>query len=157
MVSRKNVRNTHIGNQIRNLHGALIDIVSVINSPRRDETLIRNAEIPLDRALFPLLVVVDMYGPIGVVDLAERVGRDYTTVSRQIAKLQSLDLVERNPDTKDRRSRESVITAKGKAMTSAVDAAREKMLSRVFKAWDSRKVDEFVRLLRKFADAIKCS
>jgi DNA-binding MarR family transcriptional regulator len=155
MASREKVQNTHIGNQTRNLHRALIDIVGVINSPRRDDTLISKAAIPLDRALFPLLVLVDIYGPIGVVDLADRVGRDYTTVSRQIAKLRSAGLVERNAATKDRRSRASVVTAKGKAMTSAVEAAREKMVRRIFKTWDPQQIDEFVRLLRKFADAIK--
>ena len=57
--------------------------------------MIREAGIALDRALFPLLVVIERRGPIGVVDLAGRVGRDYTTVSRQIAKLEGLGLIER--------------------------------------------------------------
>jgi len=60
--------------------------------PQNDEALVRDAAIPLDRALFPLLVAVERFGPIGVVDLADRVGRDYTTVSRQVARLESLGL-----------------------------------------------------------------
>src|SRR5271168_727765 len=106
MASIKNVQNTRIGRQIRDLHGSLLDIVSVINRPQRDEVLIKEAAIPLDRALFPLLVVIDKFGPIGVVDLADRVGRDHTTVSRQIARLVSLDLVERKARGTDRRIRE---------------------------------------------------
>jgi len=82
MPSRKKVQNTHIGMKLRRLHGAVLDIVSVINRPQRDEVLIKEAGIPLDRALFPLLVGVGRFGPIGVVELADRVGRDYTTVSR---------------------------------------------------------------------------
>jgi predicted transcriptional regulator len=31
--------------------------------------------------------MVARLGPIGVVDFADRAGRDYTTVSRQVAKL----------------------------------------------------------------------
>jgi len=155
MASRKKVQNTHIGKQIRNLHGSLLDIVSLINRPQLDEVLIQEAAIPLERALFPLLVVIDKFGPIGVVDLADRVGRDYTTVSRQIAKLESLDLVERKVDAKDRRIRETAISAKGKLMTRAVDAARERLGRRVFETWDPRDFDELVRLMRKFADAIK--
>jgi DNA-binding MarR family transcriptional regulator len=155
MPSRKKVQNTHIGKQIRNLHGSLLDIVSLINRPRLDEVLIQEAAIPLERALFPLLVVIDKFGPIGVVDLADRVGRDYTTVSRQIAKLESLELVERKADAKDRRIRETAISPKGKLMTRAVDAARERLGRRVFETWDPRDFDELVRLMRKFADAVK--
>jgi DNA-binding MarR family transcriptional regulator len=155
MASRKKVQNTHIGKQIRHLHGSLLDIVSLINRPQLDAVLIKEAAIPLERALFPLLVVIDRFGPIGVVDLADRVGRDYTTVSRQIAKLESLELVERKADAKDRRIRETAISPKGKQMTRAVDAARERLGRRVFETWDPRDFDELVRLMRKFADAIK--
>jgi DNA-binding MarR family transcriptional regulator len=154
MTSRKKVQNTHIDKQIRHLHGSLLDIVSLINRPQLDEVLIKEAAIPLERALFPLLVVIDKFGPIGVVDLADRIGRDYTTVSRQIAKLESLDLVARKADSTDRRIRETAISPKGKAMTRAVDAARERLGRRIFETWDSRDFDELVRLMRKFADAI---
>jgi DNA-binding MarR family transcriptional regulator len=155
MASSKKVHNTHIGQQIRELHGSLLDIVSVINRPQRDEVLIKEAAIPLERALFPLLVVIDKFGPIGVVELADRVGRDYTTVSRQVAKLEDLDLVERKADGKDRRIRHAAISPKGKVMTQAVDAARERLGRRILKTWDPRDIDELVRLMRKFADAVK--
>jgi DNA-binding MarR family transcriptional regulator len=155
MASSKKVQNTHMSRQIRDLHGSMLDIMSVINRPQRDEVLIKAAKIRLDRALFPLLVVIDKFGPIGVVDLADRVGRDYTTVSRQVAKLESIDLVERKVDAKDRRIRETAIAPKGKAMTQAVDAARERLGRRIFKTWDPHDIDELVRLVRQFADAIK--
>jgi DNA-binding MarR family transcriptional regulator len=79
--------------------------------------MVRAAGISLDRALFPLLVVIERRGPIGVVDLADRVGRDYTTVSRQVAKLEGLGLVERQAAAADRRVSHASVTAKGKAMT----------------------------------------
>ena len=148
------MQNTHISDQLRRLHGAVLDIVSVINRPQRDELLIKEAGIPLDRALFPLLVLIERFGPIGVVDLADRVGRDYTTVSRQVAKLESLGLVERRDSVADRRVREAVVTAKGKAMTDLVDAARERIGRGIFETWDTHDIDELVRLMRKFADAV---
>ncbi len=155
MAPRKKVQNKLVSEQIRAFHGALIEIVSVMNRPQHDEMMVREAQIPLDRALFPLLVVIERLGPIGVVDLAERVGRDYTTVSRQIAKLESLGLVERQDSIEDRRVREAIITPKGKTMTDAVDVARERIGSEIFATWDDQEVEEFVRLTRKFADAIK--
>jgi DNA-binding MarR family transcriptional regulator len=153
MASRKRVQNTHISSQLRRLHGALLDIVSAMNRPQRDEALIKEAGIPLDRALFPLLVGIERFGPIGVVELADRAGRDYTTVSRQVAKLESLGLVERQGSAADRRVREAVISPKGKAMTDLVDAARERIGRAIFETWDTHDIDELVRLMRKFADA----
>jgi len=155
MPSRKNVQNTQMTAQLRRLHGALLDIVGVMNRPQRDEVLIKEAEIPLDRALFPLLVGVGRFGPIGVVELADRVGRDYTTVSRQVAKLESLGLVERQGSSADRRVREAVIAPRGEAMIHLVDAARERIGRAIFKTWDPNDIDDLVRLMRKFADAVK--
>ena len=155
MPSSKRVHNTHIGDQLRLLHGALLDIVGAMNRPQRDELLIKAAGIPLDRALFPLLVGVERFGPIGVVELADRVGRDYTTVSRQVAKLESLGLVKRQGSAADRRVREAIISPKGKAMTDLVDAARERIGRAIFRTWEATDIDQLVRLMRKFADAVK--
>jgi DNA-binding MarR family transcriptional regulator len=155
MASRKTVQNTHISAQLRELHRATLDIVSAMNKPQRDEVLIREAGIPLDRALFPLLVGIERFGPIGVVDLADRAGRDYTTVSRQVAKLEELGLIKRQPSKSDRRVREAAITPKGKAMTNLLDAARERLGRTIFKTWEPHDLDDLVRLMRRFADALQ--
>ena len=155
MASTKKVQTTHIGAQLRQLHAALLDIVAVMNRPQRDEVLIKAAGIRLDRALFPLLVLIERFGPIGVVELADRVGRDYTTVSRQVAKLESLGLVGRQAAAGDRRVRAAVIAPKGKAMTDAVDAARDRIGRAIFSSWDKDDIDDLVRLMRRFADAVR--
>ena len=152
-MSRR-VQNTHIKKQVRSLHEALIDIISVMNRRQGDEMMIREAGISLDRALFPLLVGIERRGPIGVVDLADRMGRDYTTVSRQVAKLETLGLVKRHAGEADRRVSEATITATGKAMTDAVDRARERIVGSMFASWDDRDIEELIRLMRKFADAM---
>lgn len=154
MASTKKVQNTHIRSHLRELHGALLEIVGVMNRPQNDERMVREAGIALDRALFPLLVGIERFGPIGVVEMADRVGRDYTTVSRQVAKLESLGLVKRHENSADRRVKEAAITPKGKAMTDLVDTARERMGLAIFENWNARDVSEFVRLMRKFADAV---
>lgn len=154
MPSIKRVQNAHIREQVRALHEALVDIVGVINRPQGDEMMVREAGISLDRALFPLLVIIERRGPIGVVDLADRVGRDYTTVSRQVAKLESLGLVKRQTAAADRRVSQAVVTEKGQSMTEAVDRARERLVGAMFAKWDERDVAELIRLMRKFADAI---
>lgn len=155
MPAKKNVQDTHMSARIRALHGALLSIVHVINRPEGDDRLIGEAGISLDRALFPLLVVVERFGPIGVVDLAGRVGRDYTTVSRQLAKLESLGLVERRTGGEDRRVREAIVTSKGQAMTDALDAARVRLGRKLLANWEEKDLDELVRLLQKFARDIE--
>ncbi len=154
MTSDRNVQDAHISSQLKILHGALLSIASAMNRPQRDEAMIKEAGIPLDRALFPLLVGIEKLGPIGVVDIADRVGRDYTTVSRQVAKLEELGLVQRESSAADRRIRMASVTAKGKGMTNLVDVARERMGRKIFSSWKQADMDELVRLMRKFADAL---
>ena len=133
---------------------ALLEIVAVMNRPQRDQVLIDEAGIVLDRALFPLLVNVDRFGPIGVGDLADRVGRDYSTVSRQVAKLNDLGLVERRAGAADRRVNEAVVTPAGRTMNRAIDAARERLARAVFETWAVEDIDALVRLMRKLADGL---
>lgn len=147
------VQNTHISHPLRDLHDSLLDIVGAINGPHRDATILEAAGVRLDRALFPVLVLVERIGPVGVVDVADRVGRDYTTVSRQMAKLETLGLIIRREGDADRRVREAVIAPSGKAMTDRIDAARERLLRAAFADWESHDLDTFVVLMRRFADA----
>jgi DNA-binding MarR family transcriptional regulator len=149
------VQNTLTSQLLRDLHGSLIDIVSVMNRPQRDAVMVREAGIALDRALFPLLVMVERLGPIGIVDLADRVGRDYTTVSRQVTKLEGLGFVARRSTATDGRVREAVITAGGKALTDKIDVTREAMARTIFADWADQDVTDLVRLMRRFADAVQ--
>ena len=120
--------------------------------PQRDAALIREARISLDRALFPLLSGIERYGPIGVVELAEGVGRDYTTVSRQVAKLARLGLIQRKPRASDGRVNEAVLTRKGRALTNALDAGRMRLAAPILAKWSRRDFGDLVRLMRRFVD-----
>jgi len=150
-VSRTKVHNTHI-EDIRKIFGAVVDLVGIMNSPQRDIRMIEEAGVSLDRALFPLLVGIGRFGPIGVVDLADRVGRDYTTVSRQVAKLETLGFVEREAAQTDKRVREAVITPQGREMTKAIDKARDRILTAMLAEWSSEDIAMLALLLRRLAD-----
>jgi DNA-binding MarR family transcriptional regulator len=139
---------------MRDLHGAVLDIVAVMNRPQQDARMVAAAGISLDRALFPLLVLVERLGPLALGTLADRVGRDHTTISRQAAKLESLGLIRRQPGTADRRVREAVITEAGKEMTDRIDAARERIMRETLAGWPPEEVLALVRLVRRYADAL---
>jgi DNA-binding MarR family transcriptional regulator len=146
------VNNAHNREILLGLHAALIDVVDEINRPRRDDRLIEEAGIPLDRALFPLLARIARYGPIGVVDLADRTGRDHTTVSRQMARLDELGLIERQASVRDKRVREATVSAKGQTMIDTLNAARERLANRILASWTDPELDQLRHLLRRFAD-----
>jgi DNA-binding MarR family transcriptional regulator len=146
------VQNTHMRGALRHLHEALIDVVGFINRPQNDALLLREAGVSLDRALFPLLVLIERRGPIAVGELADRVGRDHTTVSRQAAKLESLGLIARRAGKVDRRMTEAVVTEKGQAISKELDAARERLAGIALAGWSENDLRHLARLLRRFSD-----
>jgi DNA-binding MarR family transcriptional regulator len=87
-----------------------------------------------------------------VVELAELTGRDYTTVSRQVTKLESLGLIARRASKADKRVRPAVITVKGRAMAAALDEARQRLAAEVLANWNKKDLQDLVRLMRRFAD-----
>ena len=138
--------------EIFQLREALLDLTGVLNRPQPDAALIALAGVDLDRALFPLLARVERRGPLAIGELAELCGRDYTTVSRQVTKLEELGLVVRQVNAEDARSKEVVVTRKGRRITTALDGAREKIMTALLADWDKKELAEMARLLRKLAD-----
>lgn len=137
---------------LRQLHEALLDLSGLMNRPQPDAALIAEAGIDLDRALFPLLVRIDRRGPIGIVDLADLAGRDHTTVSRQVAKLEALGLVERRADARDGRVRLAAATPKAKQLTDALDEARQRLWTQALSSWSRTERRELVRLISRLTE-----
>lgn len=137
------------------IFAALLDLTGCLNSPRQDDVLLHEAGVSLDRALFPLLVRLSATGGMGVAELAERAGRDPSTVSRQLAKLEELGLVKRPATNADMRVRAAVITKAGTHTVAAITTARRKLLGQLLESWTSEECQVFPRLLQRFADAMK--
>jgi DNA-binding MarR family transcriptional regulator len=141
--------------EYRELHSIFVDLFVMANSPKRDAQLLEEAGVDLDRALFPLLVGVEKRGPIGVVDLADAVGRDYTTVSRQVAKLEDLGLIKRQNAKTDSRVKEATLTAKGRTLTDKLSRARETRLDRSLGKWNKKDLADVIRLMRRLVDDLR--
>ncbi|SBK73977.1 putative regulatory protein MarR [Klebsiella quasipneumoniae] len=73
---------------------ALLDIISVMNQPVRDEQILQAAGVQLVQMLFPLLVAVGRHGG----KLADHLGCDYTTVRRPVKKLEAQGLACKQPN-----------------------------------------------------------
>ncbi|MFK3662846.1 MarR family winged helix-turn-helix transcriptional regulator [Scandinavium sp. NPDC088450] len=149
------MQHAHKKYDVTDFHGALLDILSVMNQPQRDEVLLAAADVKLDQALFPLLVAIGRYGPIGVVDLADRLGRDYTTVSRQVKRLHEMGLAKKQPAERDKRISEVSLAEQGKALTESIDDARQRLMNAIFADWQEEEVGQLFRLVRKYAESVK--
>ena len=139
------------------LAGALIDLVGMLNSPRQDDILLREAGVSMDRALFPLLVRIGRAGSVSVVELADQVGRDHSTISRQTARLESLGLISRRQGVRDQRMREAAITAAGQRAVRAIAAARRRLLGKLLADWSPEDREAVARLNRKLADTMRAA
>jgi DNA-binding MarR family transcriptional regulator len=140
---------------LKALHEALLQIVSVLNRPQRDNVILARAGVSLDTALFPLLVRVSMQRKITVGELADQVGRDYSTVSRQVARLQALGLVQSELSEADRRQRLLSVTAAGKSTVRKIDRARSTVMSEALDGWSQAEIAELARMTTRLADAMQ--
>ncbi|HEY3887165.1 MAG TPA: MarR family transcriptional regulator [Caulobacteraceae bacterium] len=144
----------HNTRDIDGLAAALIDLTGFFASPQRDDVLLAEAGVSLDRALFPLLVRLGRHGPLSVAGLAAQVGRDHTTISRQLAKLENLDMVSRQGGGADRRVRSAALTPAGDEIVQAITAARRRLLSRALADWTPADRAKLASLNRRFAQAL---
>jgi DNA-binding MarR family transcriptional regulator len=142
-------------NPLKTLHEALLQIVSVLNRPQGDNVILTRAGVSLDTALFPLLVRVSMQRNLTIRVLADQVGRDYSTVSRQITRLQELGLVHSEPSGTDRRQRVLSVTAAGKTTLKKIDKARNSVMSEALDGWSHAEITELARMTTRLAAAMK--
>ena len=145
----------HNDYDITTFHGALLDIIGVMNQPARDEQLLQAAGVQLEQLLFPLLVAIGRRGPIGVVELADNLGRDNTTVSRQVKKLEAQGLAHKPPNANDRRISEVTLSEQGQAIFAQIARARQKLMNQVLANWSPDEVQALFTLTRKYADSLQ--
>ena len=103
----------------------------------------------LDPASYSLLLMVDDAGPLRGMDVADRTGLDKSTVSRQIATLVDLDLLERVPDPDDGRARRIQLSELGRRRLAQVRSERRKHLHGEFASWSTQDLKDLARLLAK--------
>ncbi|MHA6806138.1 MarR family winged helix-turn-helix transcriptional regulator [Salinifilum ghardaiensis] len=101
----------------------------------------------LDAESYVLLLMVADAGRLRGMDVAGRAGLDKSTVSRQIAALVDLDLLERVPDPDDGRARLIQLSAQGRQRLTRVQEQGSERLRAVFASWSTHDLQEFARLL----------
>jgi DNA-binding MarR family transcriptional regulator len=136
------------------LHAVLLRLNGYMNRPDLDQAFLARAGVKLDRALFPLLTRIGLSHPISVVELANLVGRDHSTVSRQVAKLETLGLVERRVVEGDQRVRLLEPSATGQRMLDQFAVARRKFVRERLDSWTDEERSTLLDLLERLAGTI---
>ncbi len=134
---------------------AISELTSFINDPRHDRHLMVEAGLTFDPAFMPLLVKLGAAGEAGVVKLAGQLGRDHSTISRQMTKLEAAGLLERLSTSADGRVRTARLTARGLDAFTDLSEARRRLLDRVLADWPNHDREELGRLLLRFVQALQ--
>jgi len=104
----------------------------------------------LDRPFYMLMFELVSSGPARVSALAEAVHSDPSTVSRQVAHLIDLGLLERRPDPEDRRAALLAVTPDGTALLHRARTVRDQKIAEIVADWPAADRDLFADLLHRF-------
>lgn len=104
----------------------------------------------VERATYHLLVHLVKDGPRRAVALAEAVHSDPSTVSRQVAHLVRLGLVERTADPEDGRATLLVATDEGRRVFEENRRLRNEHLAALLESWSPAEREVFAELLTRF-------
>jgi DNA-binding MarR family transcriptional regulator len=110
----------------------------------------------VDRATYLLLVHLVKDGAHRAGALADAVHSDPSTVSRQIAHLVQLGLVERVADPADGRATLLVATAEGRRVFDENRQLRNRSIAAMMSDWPDADRQAFGQLLTRFTDGFEC-
>jgi DNA-binding MarR family transcriptional regulator len=108
----------------------------------------------LDRAGYLLLRTLDETGPLSIHSLAERVGLDGSTVTRQVATLLRDGLAERRVDPGDRRSCQVTPSDRGRRLMGEVQRRRTERFEELLTGWTEAECADLGRILAKLNRSI---
>jgi DNA-binding MarR family transcriptional regulator len=103
----------------------------------------------LDGAAYGLLVLLDDAGPLRASDVVARLGLDKSTVSRQVASLVDLGLVDRAADPDDGRAQVLSTSAEGHRRLSRLRDARRARWEADLADWETADVATLAQLLSR--------
>lgn len=133
------------------LERALGQILRLTRSPRFSDVIRARAGIRLDRASYFVLARLGNIAPVRLSDLANDLGVDVSTVSRQVQALEQKGLVTRGPDPDDGRAVRLELSRKGRAVLRKMQAAWQETIADVLIDWKPADIHEFAVLLDRFA------
>jgi DNA-binding MarR family transcriptional regulator len=120
------------------------------------ELLSRRGQIHrrMDRSGYLLLRTLEDAGPLGINSLAERVGLDASTVTRQVDCLEREGFAHRRPCATDRRSSLVEPSGRGRRLMLEVQRQRRTKVDAVLAGWSEAERADLARMLARLNRAI---
>lgn len=140
-----------LGPDLAQIERALTTIVRWGNLPKMRERFTAAAGMSLDRASYSVLFRLEE-GPARLSDLAQKVGVDLSTLSRQVHHLEAAGLVVRTVVEKDRRAALLAVTGEGRDLVQRIRAAKRAAITEMLDGWTSGEREELGRVLGRLAD-----
>ena len=109
----------------------------------------------LDRAAYLLLNRLEREGPVGVKALAQAMGIDSSTVTRQVAPLVEGGLVDRVPNPNDGRAVLLALSGLGRERLHQVREARQALMRELLADWTEEEREQFTSLLTRFNQSMR--
>jgi DNA-binding MarR family transcriptional regulator len=134
---------------------SMYEIVTFLNDPRNDEQLLRKAGLKNDKNLLPIIVRIGRQPKMNVGELANQLGRNHSSLSRQIDKFVSLGLVESSYNEQDKRIREVELSEEGYRIFEDISKARDEIMERALKDLTDSEIEEISWSLKKVAELLK--
>ena len=96
------------------------------------------------------------YDGISMSGLAHKLGLDNSTLTRNIQKLEKLDLVKRQNDNYDKRVQLAVLTNKGNSLLKSLELSLEQQTSEVLEQIDLDTQVHLTTILEELSWALEC-
>lgn len=113
--------------------------------------LARRVHADLDASAFPLVAVIGDESGIRATELAQRFGIGRATISRQLARLEQLGLIQRVTDPSDSRGQLLSLTALGEEQLASTRSGRLAHYEQVFQDWDDADLERLAELLARYS------
>ena len=111
--------------------------------------LTRSVHPDLEAAAYGLLAVLLHKGQMRLTDLARHVGVGKPSISRQIALLTDIGLVQKEDDPVDGRAQLIVLTAAGREKMTLIQTGRQNAFHDRLRDWDGAEIASLASLLAK--------
>jgi len=135
---------------------ALFEIVTFFNHPQQDRYLLRQAQVQLDPAALPIVVRVGRQPAISVGELAAQIGRNHSSISRQVDKLMAAGwLLE--TERSDQRVRRLTLSEAGQRGLLRVKLAREAAFKRRLAEYSLDDRAALLATLKRLAETLRDS